>query len=243
MLSGCAGAGLVVDASSAMLASDGTDGASVSVSNTPRRSGSARHILVLTSGGADGTFGAGVITAWTASGRRPHFDVVSGTSTGALQATAAFLGPDYDGLLERMYTSTQTRDILRPNGLKTLLGTGLYDPAPLRRLLEEVIDEPMLDAVAAAHAVGRRLYVTTTDMTAGRSVVWDMGAIASGKGDRKSAYLGVLVASAAVPGVVEPVYVRDQEGTVAVHSDGGVKTPVPLEAFMLKERRAVATHV
>lgn len=243
LLSGCANADLVIDASSTMLASGGTGGSPAFASNTPRRAGAARHILVLTSGGADGAFGAGVIRSWTASGRRPQFDIVSGTSTGALQATAAFLGPDYDGLLERVYTSTQTRDILRPNGLKTLLGTGLYDPAPLRRLLEEVIDESMLDAVAAAHAAGRRLYVTTTDMTAGRSVVWDMGAIASSQSDRKSAYIGVLVASAAVPGLVEPVYVRDQEGKVAVHSDGGVKTPVPLEPFMLKGRRAIATHV
>ncbi len=243
LLSGCADAGLVVDASGAMLTTGRVDGSSAVAPNLPRRAGSPRHILVLTSGGADGAFGAGVITAWTASGRRPQFDIVSGTSTGALQATAAFLGPDYDALLERIYTSTRTRDIFRSNGVKTLLGTGLYDPAPLRRLLDEVIDETTLDAVAAAHAAGRRLYVTTTDMTAGRSVLWDMGVIASGQGDRKSAFLGVLVASAAVPGLVEPVYVRDQEGKLAVHSDGGVKTPVPLEAFMLKARRTVATHV
>lgn len=150
---GCADAGLVVDASGAMLTTGRVDGSSAVAPNLPRRAGSPRHILVLTSGGADGAFGAGVITAWTASGQRPQFDIVSGTSTGALQATAAFLGPDYDALLERIYTSMRTRDIFRSNGVKTLLGTGLYDPAPLRRLLEEVI----------ALARGERLQVMLDD--------------------------------------------------------------------------------
>jgi predicted acylesterase/phospholipase RssA len=204
----------------------------------------ARNILILTSGGADGAFGAGVMAAWTASGRRPQFDVVAGTSTGALQATAAFLGSDYDYLLERVYTSVRTRDILRSNGLKTLLGTGLYDPLPLRRLLSDVISEEMLDAVASAHATGRRLYVTTTDMTAGKAVIWDMGAIAAERDNRKDRYIDVLVASAAVPGLIEPVYVRDrQSGALAVHSDGGVKMPVPFESFMLDRRMAGRTDV
>lgn len=244
LLSACARGTLIVDASDAIVRSDVAGSPSGLIAGGPRRTAAARNVLVLTSGGADGAFGAGVLTAWSDSGRRPTFDVVSGTSTGALQATAAFLGSDYDPLLERVYTATQTRDVFRSNGLKTVLGTGLYDPAPLRRLLMEAIGEEMLDAVAAAHAAGRRLYVTTTDMTAGRTVVWDMGAIAASGGDRRERYVGVLVASAAVPGLVEPVYVRDgRDGGLTVHGDGGVKAPVPLETFMLGRRPAGRTNV
>jgi hypothetical protein len=44
----------------------------------------SHEVLILTSGGADGAFGAGALVSWTRSGRRPVFDVVSGVSTGAL---------------------------------------------------------------------------------------------------------------------------------------------------------------
>ncbi|CAN7705581.1 patatin-like phospholipase family protein [Pararhizobium sp. LjRoot238] len=170
--------------------------------------------------------------------------MVAGVSTGALQATPAFLGPAYDALLERVYTNTRTRDVFRSNGLKTLFGAGYYNTAPLRRLLSDLVTEDMLDAVASAHRSGRRLYVATTDMSAGRVVYWDMGAIASSGTDRKRNYIDVLLASVAVPGLVEPIRVSDRRrGTTAIHSDGAIKTPVPLEPFMLNPAMAYKTDV
>lgn len=244
LLSACARTNTIVEAGDAIVRVDDAASRSGAILIGQRRTATSRNILILTSGGADGAFGAGVLSAWTTSGKRPTFDVVSGSSTGALQATAAFLGSDYDTVLKRVYTSTTTREVFRPNGIKTLLSPGLYDPAPLRRLLADVISDEMLDAVAAAHAAGRRLYVTTTDMTAGRPVIWDMGAIAAGRSGRKERYIDVLVASAAVPGLVEPVYVRDSRGgSLAAHGDGGVKTPVPLETFMFDRRAAGRTDV
>ena len=43
------------------------------------------NFLAISGGGSDGA-GAGLITGWTASGKRPEFDVVTGVSTGALAA-------------------------------------------------------------------------------------------------------------------------------------------------------------
>jgi predicted acylesterase/phospholipase RssA len=51
--------------------------------------------LALSGGGPDGAFGAGVLRAWTESGTRPEFDIVSGISTGAIIAPFAYLGFDY----------------------------------------------------------------------------------------------------------------------------------------------------
>lgn len=243
LLSACVRSNMVVEAGNAIVSADLSSLRTSAAVAGEKRPVAARTILILTSGGADGAFGAGVLSAWTASGKRPTFDVVAGSSTGALQATAAFLGSDYDAVLKRVYTSTTTREVFRSNGLKTLLGTGLYDPTPLRNLLAEAISDEMLDAVAAAHAAGRRLYVSTTDITAGKPVIWDMGAIAAGGAERKDRYIDVLVASAAVPGLIEPVYVRDSRGSLTVHGDGGVKTPVPLETFMFDRRAAAGTDV
>ena len=52
--------------------------------------------LTLSGGGSRGAYGAGVLSGWTVRGGRPQFDVVTGISTGALMATHAFLGSEFD---------------------------------------------------------------------------------------------------------------------------------------------------
>ena len=54
------------------------------------------NVLALSGGGMYGAFGVGVLNGWTCSGTRPTFNVVTGISTGALIATYAFLGREYD---------------------------------------------------------------------------------------------------------------------------------------------------
>ncbi|GAU86491.1 patatin-like phospholipase family protein [Bosea sp. BIWAKO-01] len=198
--------------------------------------GNGRHVLALSSGGADGAFGAGVLVGWTQSGKRPRFDLVSGVSTGALQAPLAFLGPRYDRILEAVYTTTRTADVLKGNGIGVLIKAGLNKADPLRRTLEGVITEPMLAEIAEAHLQGRRLYVTTTDLTNGRPVTWDMGRLAaSGRPDARRAFIEMLVASAAPPGFVEPVPLLDTaSGVVVLHGDGGVMRPIAVEPAMVR---------
>ena len=195
----------------------------------------SHEVLILTSGGADGAFGAGALVSWTRSGHRPVFDVVSGVSTGALQAPLAFLGPYYDAMLEEVFTGSKTSDVLSFNGFSGLFGMGLYGSAPLRAKLFRLLDDNVLDQIADAHRKGRRLYVTTTDLTNGRTVVWDMGAIASSAGpERQSRFIGILLASIAVPGLIDPVTIsRSGSELTEVHGDGGVKTPVPLQRSMM----------
>jgi predicted acylesterase/phospholipase RssA len=200
-----------------------------------RRALTTRHVLVLTSGGADGAFGAGALSSWTRSGRRPRFDVVSGVSTGALQAPLAFLGPDHDHLLRHFFTESRTGDIFVSNGVSGLYGVGLYSSTPLRQQLVTLFDDAMLDKIAAEHKTGRRLFVTTTDLTFGRPHVWDMGAIASSReGDRQARFVGILLASVAAPGLIEPVLLAKAGAEQAeAHGDGGINMPVPIDAFML----------
>ncbi|HQF31840.1 MAG TPA: patatin-like phospholipase family protein, partial [Hyphomicrobiales bacterium] len=189
----------------------------------------------LSGGGADGAYGAGVLVGWSEAGTRPNFDIVTGVSTGALMASLAFLGPDYDPILTRVYTTTRQRDIFVFRGMRGVFGDGLLDNAPLRKRVDEIVDERMLAAVAAEHRKGRRLYVATTNLDAGRLVVWDIGAIAaSPHPDRLKIYRDILIASAAIPGAFSPVYIAAGSSTgTQMHVDGGVKAPFLLRSFMV----------
>lgn len=195
------------------------------------------RIIAFSGGGVDGAFGAGLLVGWTESGTRPQFDIVTGISTGALLSVFAFLGPDYDREIERLYTSVSDRDIYRSKGIAGLFGASLLDNSPLKRQIERVVTLAMLDRIAAEHRRGRRLYIGTTNLDAGALVVWDMGAIAaSGHPARLRVFQKVLRASAAVPGLFKPVYFQPNEITRArqMHVDGGVKAPVLIRSFMFK---------
>lgn len=194
--------------------------------------------LALSGGGAHGAYGAGLLCGWSQRGDRPNFKVVTGISTGALQATPAFLGPDYDPLLKRFYTEIDTADIYRKRGpVAAITHDATCDTAPLRRLLDGAIDEAVLAAVARKHAAGHRLFIGTANMDANEFTIWDMGAIAaSGRPDARRRYVDVLVASASVPVLFPPVYFDveiDGRRCREMHCDGGAEAQVFLRGFML----------
>ena len=90
----------------------------LSAADPPARPG---KFLALSGGGMYGAYSVGVLAGWTAAGTRPTFDVVTGVSTGALVATFAFLGPEYDPVMTRMYTSVTDRDIYRRRRVGAIL--------------------------------------------------------------------------------------------------------------------------
>lgn len=197
----------------------------------------ALEILALSSGGAWGAFGAGVLTGWSERGTRPEFDIVTGVSTGALMSVFAFLGPNYDPLLQQLYTEVETADIYTDRGAIGFLSDSLYDNTPLMRAIEDTITPEVLAAVAREHAKGRRLYVGSTNLDSGDLIVWDMGAIASGdRADPALHFRKVLRASATVPVYFRPVYIKPQRGVQLrqAHVDGGLKAPVLLSDFLFR---------
>ena len=162
--------------------------------------------LALSGGGGGGAYGAGVLNGWTDAGTRPEFTVVSGVSTGALIAPFAFLGPAYDPTLKQIYTSGEAENALRdPSPLGALFGSGLYGRGRLRRMVEQYVDDNLLQAIAQEDGKGRRLLVVTTDLDSQRTVIWDMGAIASSKAPNAyKLFRDVLAASASIPVVFSP---------------------------------------
>ena len=199
------------------------------------RDSDAKHktvdYLAISGGGASGAFGAGLLTGWTAAGNRPEFRIVTGISTGALIAPFAFLGPEYDPQLKKLYTTTATKDILDFRSIFNLLrADSAADTGPIRGILKKVIDEKILEGIIAEHDKGRRLLIGTTNLDAQRPVIWDIGLIAkSGAPNALELVRDIMLASAAIPGVFQPVYIEvEADGKLydEIHVDGGTATQV-----------------
>jgi predicted acylesterase/phospholipase RssA len=182
--------------------------------------------LSLSTGGADGAFGAGLLNGLSAAGNRPDYAVVTGVSTGALMAPFVFAGARYDTALQAVYTRTTAADIFEVGGT----GESFVDTWPLKDLIAKLITPALLADIAAAHRSGRRLFVITTELDAGRSAVWNMGAIAAhagGAGGEAALNLfrSVMLASGSIPGAFPPVLI-DVEANgkrfAEMHIDGGV---------------------
>ena len=189
------------------------------------------NYLAISGGGANGAFGAGLLIGWTATGERPEFTMVTGVSTGALTAPFAFLGPDYDDKMKEVYTTTTTKDIAtKRNPVDAALGDSVTDTAPLRELIAKYIDADMIDAIAREHKRGRRLFVGTVNLDAGRSVIWNIGAIAVSDYPEKMTLIHELLrASAAIPVAFPPVFITvEAEGKQydEMHVDGGTGSQV-----------------
>jgi Patatin-like phospholipase len=181
--------------------------------------------LAMSGGGADGAFAAGLLTGWTESGKRPEFAVVTGASIGALLAPYTFLGSRYDEEMRSNITSITGADIFEDRATPE----SFLDTWPLRDLIAKRVTREIIAGVAEEHRKGRRLLVVTTNVDAGRRVVWNMGAIAE-KGDEAAIKLfrDVLLASSAIPGFFAPVMI-DVEANgkkfQEMHLDGSVTAP------------------
>jgi len=193
--------------------------------------GKTPHYLAVSGGGQDGAFGAGLMNGWTASGKRPEFQIVTGVSTGALSAPFVFLGPDYDDELKDVYTKNRTSDLVefRP---WTVIATSdaALDTDKLRAVIAGYIDDELIRRLAEEYRRGRRLLIGTTNLDAARPVVWNLTYIAaSDYADKHNLIVDVLLASASIPGAFPPVLIKIKAGEETfdeLHVDGGAISQV-----------------
>lgn len=189
------------------------------------------NFLAISGGGQDGAFGAGLIKGWTDSGQRPDFQMVTGVSTGALSAPFVFLGPDYDDKLKEVYTTKSTADLAEVRAWTAIAtGDSAFDNSKLRNLISSYVDDEMIRRLGEEYRKGRRLFVGTTNLDAGRPVVWNITSIAASDYPAKQKLIvDILLASASIPGVFPPVLVRIPVGDQTfdeLHVDGGAVTQV-----------------
>lgn len=189
------------------------------------------EFLTISGGGGDGAFGAGLLTGWSESGKRPSFKLVTGISTGALIAPFAFLGSKYDPVLRETYTEVRDKDIFKKrNFTAALFDDAMADTSPMARLVSKYITQDLLNEIAAEYGKGRLLLIGTTDLDSRQAVIWNMGAIAASKDPAAlELFHKIIRASASIPGAFPPVMIdvtvngtRYQE----MHVDGGTTQQV-----------------
>jgi NTE family protein len=98
-----------------------------------------KSALVLSGGGSKGAFSIGVIK-FLKEKLDIRFDIVSGTSTGAL--IAPFVITNKLDVVESVYTNVTNKDIISPISISNILKGYLYDTKGLKKLIDKhVTDE------------------------------------------------------------------------------------------------------
>ncbi|HET7410610.1 MAG TPA: patatin-like phospholipase family protein, partial [Paracoccaceae bacterium] len=208
-------------------------------------------VLALSGGGPDGAYGAGLLDGWSDGEdrpggiKRPEFSLVTGISVGALIAPFAFLGPDYDDALERLFTTTSTADLVNLALFDALLGytLGLADVRPLEDMLDQIVTPTLVQRIAEEHRKGRRLWIGTTNLDAERPVIWDIGAIAGSAYPRKALLIRkILLASSAIPGAFPPVEFPVEIGG-EIYSEMHVDGSVTRQLFVFPSNIALGRQI
>lgn len=183
--------------------------------------------LIISGGGADGAFGAGILVGWTKSGKRPQFELVTGTSTGAIIAPFAFLGEKYDDILYDIYAKLTREKVYESRLLNGMLGgSAIADTSSLRAQLEKHITISLIKEIAAEHRKARSLFVVTTHFDSMRPMIWNIGSIAEKENNEAVLLIRkIILASASIPVLFPPVkFEREIDGKIytELHVDGGV---------------------
>ncbi len=178
------------------------------------------NALIVSGGGSRGAFAVGAIEVLREAGIQ--FDVVAGTSTGAL--IAPLVVTNEVQLLRAIYTSVRTEDIIRPrNAIEILTKDAIYDSHPLWSLINSFITPERYDEVLASSA---EVFLTTVNLQTGRLVYWNphRGGPGGGPLSRRT-FLRAILASASLPVLMPPVRIREGGDQ---HTDGGVREIAPL---------------
>ena len=178
-------------------------------------------ILLLSGGGQNGAYGAGFLRGWRSrtDARMPQFDVVTGVSTGALQAPFAFIGNDAAlDTLSALYLRAADRIAPTIDWFFWLRRTGgVVKTDRYRATIRSVLDSRMRDSLLAAFRGDRQFLVATTDFDLATGRVWDLRRELDTASASLSRTREILYASTAIPGIFPPTVLDGH-----VHGDGGV---------------------
>ncbi len=177
--------------------------------------------LVISGGGSKGAFAVGVLERLREAG--VEFDMVSGTSTGAL--IAPLVATDEIPMARAIYSSVRTEDILRKRSIAEILfKDSVYDTHPLWSLINSVMTEERFQRIVASKV---QIFMATVNLQTGALEYRDKHGVgpAGGEGGREL-FMRSILASASQPVLMPPV--RIGEGSDQ-YVDGGVREFAPLK--------------
>jgi hypothetical protein len=208
-------------------------------------------LLVLSGGGSHGAWGAGVLVGWPS---RPEFTVVTGVSTGALQAPFVFLGTSHDPDLEHVFTTVSNSEIYTWKWT-ALWSNSLQSRAPLKNLIDVYLTDAVIAEVAAVD--DRELWVGTVNLDTADFCPWNLSTLAKlaaqSSGAKADCYndlfRDVVWAASGAPVLAPPVPLDPQacETNVpapkggALHVDGGARLRVFAEKVLEPSMASDAT--
>lgn len=208
--------------------------------------------LLLSGGGQWGAFGAGFLWALHDAGHWPDPMVVTGVSTGALQALLVTAEPAQLAAnleqLEARYTLQREREVARrgPMALAVLTGS-IADIAPLRRRIEATLCVdgqsergcPLIKSLASAHRAGRSALIGMVSADKGEFIVADATRIAAeaDPADPKSLRAAQqCLTAAAMASLAMPAFFRQVTINERTYYDGGVRLSVYEDAVAARAR-------
>jgi predicted acylesterase/phospholipase RssA len=213
--------------------------------------------LVLSGGGQHGSFGSGFLLGIYEAKLFKPYDLVTGVSTGALQATFALLGDeqapsdrilsvsdDFPANANRRprtnlhdlaagYTITNQRTLYNDKGTIGIIRNATRgNLEPLSKRLDQLITRETLEAVKRANGDGRKLFVALLNYESGDTEIVDMTELAAQLDDSnfaliKHCYNQVLIAASSEPISTPPVVINGK-----LYFDAGLRYGVFLEQFL-----------
>ena len=190
--------------------------------------------FVTSGGGAKGAFAAGVMAQLSDDDLMTDFDIVTGTSGGAIVAPFAFTGRHLDLIL--LFSRMSSQDLFQQQGPADIVSSGhVLDVTGLEEQIRQAVDDQFFDQIRARCDDGAQLILTSVQLESGQLTYFFMGPEPKHDPDRavveiddREGLLQAVMASAAIPVMFPP---RLIEGGTFV--DGGVREMMPLEVAIL----------
>lgn len=198
------------------------------------------RILALDGGGIRGAFAAAVLAGWSqmlepGTEVAPHFDLIAGTSTGAILAVALGLGKDPQ-VIKTLYKEDGPAIFKKSRGRVGLFAPR-YDAARLREALTRTFERDALLADSAC-----RLVLPSVQVRDGHSAVFT-----TPHSEDRTAFKGLTAVRAAMASSAAPTYFEmlSVDGGVAEerYADGGIWANSPVIPALVEAVRYLGAPI
>lgn len=183
--------------------------------------------LVISGGGSKGAFAVGVLSKLINEGEI-KYDIIGGTSTGALMTTFAYFGKINE--LKRIYTNISTDKLLTQNSIRQALDRGYFlDTKGLEKIVREKVTPDIFERIKSAKLV----YFATVCLETGAVVYFHTNEMET-DGDyeeykiyRHEEYVRAIMASSNQPILMPNVEILSRH-----YVDGGIRENIPIRGAL-----------